>query len=179
MTLGPACLALATFVARLRARRSARVPALALCLGLGAGALCPGCESPQTAASPVQQQADYRTRAAAQLESSAWRLASWVPEQPLEPMFEALLSQQLASMTIRFGQGRVHADSPTVHVDRAYQVVDAAGPQFVVVTTDEIGGTLRTSAQLSDDGTTLSFRGETEPWRGSGTLVRVGPATRP
>ncbi len=130
------------------------------------------CAPSGPAESPTQQQADYRVRAASQLESSSWRLASWVPEQPLEPMLQALLAQQLASMTVRFAQGRVRADSPTVHIDRAYQVADASGPQFVVVTTDDSGGTLRTSAQLSDDGATLNFRGETEPWRGSGTLVR-------
>ena len=131
------------------------------------------CAPSGPAASPAQQQLDYRARTATQLESTPWRLASWVPEQPLEPMLQALLSQQMASMTIRFAQGRVHADSPTIHIDRAYQVVDASGPQFVIVATDESGGTLRTSAQLSDDGATLSFRGETEPWRGSGTLVRA------
>jgi hypothetical protein len=171
MTIGHPSASLARFVPFIRAHVG--VPVLALSLGLAASTACVGCDSSRPAQSATQEQADYRARAASQLESSSWRLASWVPEQPLEPMFQALLAQQLASMTIRFAQGRVHADSPTVHIDRAYQVADASGPQFVVVTTDNSGGTLRTSAQLSDDGATLSFRGETEPWRGSGTLVRV------
>jgi hypothetical protein len=124
--------------------------------------------------SPAQQQADYRKQATTALEASDWRLGSWQPEQPLEPMLQALLAQQLATMTVHFGQGRVRADSPTIHIDRAYQVVDASGPQFVVVTTDAAGGTLRTTAQLSDDGRTVNFHGETEPWRGNGTLVKGG-----
>jgi hypothetical protein len=131
-----------------------------------------GCTPAAPAESPAQQQADYRKDATSRLEGSDWRLGSWQPEQPLEPMLQALLTQQLSTMTIHFGQGRVHADSPTIHIDRGYQIVDASGPQIVVVATDEIGGTLRTTAQFSDDGATVYFHGETEPWRGNGTLVR-------
>ena len=134
------------------------------------------CAPPGPPESAAQVQADYRKQASTQLEASDWRLGGWKAEQPLEPMLQALLAQQLATMTVHFGQGRLHADSPTIHIDRAYQVVDAAGPQFVVVVTDDLGGTLRTSARLSDDGATLYFHGETEPWRGNGTLVKAQPA---
>ncbi len=121
---------------------------------------------------PAQQQVDYRAQVAARLEGSTWRLGGWQPEQSLEAMLQSLLAQQLSTMTIRFAQGHVHADSPTIHIDRAYQIVEA-GAQFVVVATDETGGTLRTTAQFSNDGQTIYFHGETEPWRGNGTLVRA------
>jgi hypothetical protein len=139
-------------------------------LALAASSACAPSAAPETAA---QQQADYRQQAAARLEASDWRLGSWQPEQPLEPMLQTLLTQQLATMTVHFGQGRLRADSPTIHIDRAYQVADASGPQVVIVTTDDMGGTLRSTAQFSDDGATVYFHGETEPWRGNGTLVKA------
>ena len=143
----------------------ARLAAASLAL-----AACAPSGTPETAA---QQQADFRQQAAAQLEASDWKLGSWQPEQPLEPMLQTLLNQQLATMRVHFGQGRLRADSPTIHIDRAYQVADASGPQVVIVTTDDMGGTLRSTAQFSDDGATLYFHGETEPWRGNGTLVKA------
>jgi hypothetical protein len=123
-------------------------------------------------ASPAQLADQSRAAVDTRLQSGPWRLASWRPDDALEPMLASLLAQQYATMTIVFANGRLHADSPTVHIDRAYAVVQATGPQFVVVTTDELGGTLRTSGQFSDDGSALYFRGEIEPWRGNGELRR-------
>jgi hypothetical protein len=130
------------------------------------------CAPPGPVASPEQLQQQNRASVDARLQTGTWRLVSWRPDDALEAMLTSLLAQQYATMTIRFANGRVLAESPTVHVNRAYSVVDASGPQFVVVTTDDSGVALRTSATFSDDGNTLYFRGETEPWRGNGQLTR-------
>jgi hypothetical protein len=145
-----------------------RIPVAAALL---LAAALPACDSPP-AASPAQLDAQDKASVDAKLRASPWQIASWRPDVPLEPMLASLLAQQYATMTITFANGRLHAESPTARVDRAYAIVQATGPTFVLVTTDELGGTLRSSGQFSDDGTTLSFRGETEPWRGSGELRR-------
>jgi hypothetical protein len=150
---------------------SARTVAFAFALSPSALIACVDSQ-PAPGRSPAEVQVDYRAQVTSQLEGSTWRLAGWQPEQALESMFQSLLREQLATMTIRFAQGHVHADSLSIHIDRGYQVVDAAGPQFVVVTNDEGGGTLRTTAQFAPDGRSIYFHGETEPWRGNGTLVK-------
>jgi len=127
--------------------------------------------------SPVQSpdQLAMRDKAAVErvLQSGTWKLTSWRPDTELEAMFQSLLMQQLATMTVHFQNGHLLADSPTVHIDRVYAVSDAAGPQFTLVTTDENGVQLKTNAQMSDDGNTIDFRGETSPWRGYGQIRRV------
>jgi hypothetical protein len=103
----------------------------------------------------------------------SWRLVDYRPELAPDPMFQALLTSQLGVMIVRFEQGRLYADSPTFHTTRAYRIVDAAGPLFAVESPDVGGVVLRTSAAISDDSQRITFQGNTEPWRGSGTLVRV------
>ena len=107
------------------------------------------------------------------LESGSWKLTSWRPDSQLEAMLQELLNQQFATMTVRFQGGHILADSPSIHVDRVYQVTDAAGPQFTVVATDQNGVQLTTAAQLSEDGNTIDFRGQTDPWRGYGQLRKI------
>jgi hypothetical protein len=107
------------------------------------------------------------------LQSSGWKISSWRPDSQLEAMFQELLYQQMQTMTVRFANGHMVADSPTIHVDRAYAVTDAAGPSFTLIATDQNGVSLKTVAAISDDGNRIDFRGETDPWRGQGQLVRA------
>jgi hypothetical protein len=101
-----------------------------------------------------------------------WRLADYRPEVPLEMMFQALLASQLQTMVVRFENGRLLADSPTIHLNRAYTVNNVAGNLFRLVTTDDAGVALQSSCQISEDGMTILFRGDTAPWRGEGVLRR-------
>jgi hypothetical protein len=101
-----------------------------------------------------------------------WRLVNYQPEVALDAMTQQLLLSQLQTMQVRFESGRLQADSPTFHISRALQISDVAGSLFKLTATDENGVMLTSSCQLSDDGTTITFRGETEPWRGLGTLKR-------
>ena len=87
-------------------------------------------------------------------------------------MFNALLAGQLGIMIVRFDRGHLYADSPTFHVARPYQIVDAAGPYFTVQSPDVGTAVFATKASLSDDNQRISFRGDTDPWRGSGSLLR-------
>jgi hypothetical protein len=108
----------------------------------------------------------------ARLRAGPWRLVDYRPDVPLEATLQGLLTMQMQSMVIRFDGGHILADSPTLHVDRAYQVTGAAGPIFKIVSPDVGGGTLTTSCEISDDGRQIQFRGETEPWIGTGLLRR-------
>jgi hypothetical protein len=108
----------------------------------------------------------------ARLRAGPWRLVDYRPDVPLEATLQAMLTMQMQSMVIRFDNGHLLADSPTLHVDRAYQVTGAAGPIFKIVSPDVGGGTVTTSCEISDDGRQIQFRGETEPWIGTGLLRR-------
>jgi len=102
-----------------------------------------------------------------------WRLVDYRPDVPLEPMFQLLLAQQVQSMIIHFEAGHLHGDSPTFHIDRAYQVTTAAGPYFKIASPDSGGSIVTTAATMAEDGSSIAFRAETDPWKGSGTLQRV------
>ncbi len=102
-----------------------------------------------------------------------WRLVDFHPDVSLEPALQMLLSQQVRTMVIRFDGSHLYADSPTIHVNRAYQVTYAAGPIFKITSPDYGGGTLVSSGELSDDGNQIVFHGESEPWMGTGTLQRI------
>ena len=120
---------------------------------------------------PLEQAQIDRTAIEGRLRGS-WRLINYQPEVALDAMTQQLLLAQLQTMQVRFDNGRLQADSPTFHVNRALQVSDVAGNLFKITATDENGVTLTSSCELSEDGSTLTFRGETEPWRGLGTLKR-------
>jgi hypothetical protein len=149
----------------------APAPALALVVALVAG--CGG--SSQSAPPPSQGGTPQDAASIDARLRGTWRLADYQPEVALEPMLQQLLAMQVQSMTIHFEGGHMRADSPTLHLDRPYQVTEATPPLFKVVSPDVGGGTLVSSCQISDDGTRISFHGETEPWRGTGSLVRLGP----
>jgi hypothetical protein len=74
---------------------------------------------------------------------------------------------------VRFEGGRILADSPTIHVNRAFKITEAAGPDFKLVAVDDSGNQATSGCQFSDDGSQIVFHGETEPWRGTGTLRRA------
>ena len=143
------------------------VPALALTLTWGVGCGASNATSGDPAAQAARDVATVQQRLAGQ-----WRLADYRPEVPLELMFQALLASQLQTMVVRFENGRVLADSPTIHLNRAFTINNVAGNLFRLVTTDDAGVALQSSCQISEDGATILFRGDTAPWRGEGVLRR-------
>jgi len=99
-----------------------------------------------------------------------WRLVDYRPEVPLEPNLKALIDLQMQSMVVRFEGDHLIAESPTFHWDRPYVLSDVADPMFKLTTTG--GEPYTSSGQFDVDGRRIFFRGESEPWRGSGTLQR-------
>ena len=148
---------------------SVAVSSLALAAALSLVTACGGGAS---ARSPADQARLDQATTASRL-AGTWQLVDYRPEVPLDAMTQALLMSQIQTMQIRFDQGRILADSPTIHLSRTFQLSDVAGNLFKIIATDENGVSLTSSAQLSDDGGKLFFHGETEPWRGMGTLVRT------
>ncbi len=131
--------------------------------------------SSQSAPPPAANSAPQDLAGADARLRGTWRLLDYQPEVPLEPMLQQMLVQQLQTMVVHFEGGHLRADSPTLHIDRPYQILEASPPFFKLSSPDYGGGTLVSSGQFSDDGTRVIFHGETEPWRGTGTLLRVGP----
>jgi hypothetical protein len=129
---------------------------------------CGGGAPARTAA----EQSQIDARAIQTRINGAWKLVDYRPEVPLDAMTQALLTSQIQTMTVRFDSGRLMADSPTFHFVRTIQIDGAGGNLFKLIATDENGVSLTSSCELSDDGTKLYFHGETEPWRGMGTLSR-------
>ena len=125
-----------------------------------------------TPARTTAEQSQVDARAIQARISGAWKLVDYKPEVPLDPMTQALLSSQIQTMTVRFDNGRLMADSPAFHFTRTFQIAGAGGNMFKLIATDETGVSLTSSCTLSDDGGKIYFRGETEPWRGVGTLSR-------
>ena len=62
--------------------------------------------------------------------TGSWKLQSFRSVTPLEPMLQAFVEFQYGNLIVRFGQGRFVAESPGVHVDRAYKIVEADGYRF-------------------------------------------------
>ncbi len=137
------------------------------------GALVAGCgpTSPPSAADVAAAHAREALSVDNRLQGT-WRLVDFHPEVP-DPMFNALLTAQLGVMIVRFDRGHLYADSPAFHVTRPYQIVDAAGSDFTVQSPDVGTAVFATKATLSGDDQRISFRGDTDPWRGAGTLVRI------
>ncbi len=140
---------------------------LALLLVACAGS--PGAASPAATAAANARDASAMDRRL----QGAWRLVDYRPYVAPDPMFQALLASQVGVMIVRLDHGQLSADSPTFHVTRPYRVVTAAGPLFTVESPDVGGAVFTTSGTLSEDGRSISFQGDTEPWRGAGSLARV------
>ncbi len=131
-----------------------------------------GCGPPPPLPSAAATTAQDTSKADARLRGN-WRLEGYRPDVPLEPMFQLLLTQQMQTMVVHFEGGHLRGDSPTLHVDRAYRLSYAAGPYFKLESPDASGATITSTATMADDGSRIAFHTETDPWKGSGTLVRL------
>src|SRR4051794_11146114 len=90
---------------------------------------CGGSSNSSGAATPnelAQQAARDANEVNKRLQGS-WRLADYRPEVPLEATFQLLLAAQMQTMVIRFENGRLLADSPTIHLNRSYEITEVAG----------------------------------------------------
>ena len=103
-----------------------------------------------------------------------WQLDGFRPDLALDPGLAALLALQLPTMRIRFENGRVHADSPTLHIDRAYSIRDAFGPRFTLVIRDDQGVGDESECEFRDNDH-VAFHGTSDPWRGVGSIHRAAP----
>lgn len=103
-----------------------------------------------------------------------WRLEKFQPVQPLGPMLEALLQFQYQNLVIRLDGKRLVADSPGLHMDRAYQVRGAEGDRFKVVVVDEQGVPYESACNFLAEGL-VEAQVQSDPWRGVATLRKSGP----
>ncbi|MEO6576126.1 MAG: hypothetical protein ABIP89_19890, partial [Polyangiaceae bacterium] len=55
-----------------------------------------------------------------------WRIVDYHSEVPLEATLQGLLALQFQTMVVRFEGGRILADSPTIHFNRAFKITEAA-----------------------------------------------------
>jgi hypothetical protein len=85
-----------------------------------------------------------------------------------------MLTAQYTTMAIRFDGKRVTADSPSVHVTRAYQIAEAYGDHFKLVSFDDQGIPYESACDFIGEAA-LELHSETDPWRGVATLRKVGP----
>lgn len=106
--------------------------------------------------------------------AGTWTLAGYQPDVPLEPLLSGLLALQVGQLTVTFdAEGNMDAQSPTVKFHRRYRVTDAEGPRFHLVAIDESNVEQGSTGEFSQDGGTIDFHGDTDPWRGQGKLVRA------
>jgi hypothetical protein len=133
-----------------------------------------GCGASQTpAGSPAAvDTASVQSR----LVAGPWRLVDYRPQVSLEPMLQALLTQQLRTMVVRFDGQTLSGQSPTLQISRPYALENVVGLTFDLVSPNvQGGGFLRSRCEMSGDGRQVSFRAETDPWIGSGVIAREGP----
>jgi hypothetical protein len=146
--------------------------ALRLCLAAALLVSAAGCSGAQTDVnSPefIQRQiaaADVRLR-------GTWTLASFQPETPLEPMLQTMLEYQFNRVMVRFDGKRIVADSPGIHIERTYQITEPNGDEFKLTAFDAQGVPYESVCTFRDN-THIELHSHTMPWRGYGTLVRVG-----
>lgn len=158
---------------RLPGRRPGRIPraACAALLALSSLSAAPGCGSDKPARGPDQIQRELesvRTRL-----RGRWRAENFTPEQALDPVMQAMLQGLYGSMVITFDGQRVVADAPGIHFDRRYEVNDVVGDQFKLVAYEE-GGLAYESFGEFRPGGELVLRVVTPPWKGTGTMRRIG-----
>jgi hypothetical protein len=130
----------------------------------------------QPAASADSAAADI-ANVTARLQGS-WRLSGYTPDVPLEPMLAMWLAGAQRSLVVRFEGGSLQADAPNqafaFHYDRPFTVTNVAGNNFTLTTVTQNGDSLVSYCQLDPQGQGLQFHSQTEPFRGSGVLVRLG-----
>lgn len=112
--------------------------------------------------------------AASSLDGS-WLLVEFQPEIELEPMFAALLRDELGVAVVELHGGQLSAKGRTVELERRYVVLDQIDDDLRVAVFDEPGVSTRFLVRRVKD--ELVFRCQDAPWRGSGTLRRIGAAT--
>lgn len=154
------------------AGRAALSFALALLPASAAGALslgCGGARGPGQADASAEAIAsvDARTR-------GAWLLQSFVPDTPLEPMLQTMLDFQFGRLVIRLDGKRLVAESPGVHVDRAYRISEVKGDQFKLTSLDAQGVPYESTCMFLPDGR-VEIHSTTSPWRGVALVSRAGP----
>lgn len=102
----------------------------------------------------------------------SFRLVRFDPEVPLEPMLASMLEFQYTHLIIRFDGRRIIADSPGLHVDRAYEIRDPAWDRFKLVSYDEAGVAYEALCRFSGEDE-LIVHAQTPPWKGVATLRRA------
>lgn len=102
----------------------------------------------------------------------SFRLVRFEPEVPLEPMLASMLEFQYAHLVVRFDGKRILADSPGLHVDRAYEIRDPAWDRFKLVSYDEAGVAYEALCEFSGQ-EELIVHAQTPPWKGVATLRRA------
>ncbi|AUX23930.1 hypothetical protein SOCEGT47_044600 [Sorangium cellulosum] len=147
-----------------RAPRLLLVAAVAVLAAEGTGCGAGASQGPETTAAAIAS-IDARLR-------GSFRLVRFDPEVPLEPMLASMLEFQYAHLVIRFDGRRILADSPGLHVDRAYEIREPAWDRFELVSYDEAGVAYEAICQFSGDGE-LIVHAQTPPWKGVATLRRA------
>ena len=147
----------------------------ALGWGLRCGAFtlalsCGGSQQPAAGAKPAPNDVAH---VESELDAAGWRLTEFKPDLSPGPILGPLLSQQLGQLVLHFDHGQMHADSPTLHATRTYQLTDAAGPMFRFATPDEGGLLIHMNASFNEEHDRVAFRVDNEPFRGQGVLERV------
>jgi hypothetical protein len=102
----------------------------------------------------------------------SFRLVSFVPEVPLEPMLASMLEFQYGTLVLRFDGKRIIADSPGVHVDRAYEIREPKGDRFKLVSLDEAGVPYESVCEFAGSDQVLVYS-QTPPWKGVATIRRA------
>jgi hypothetical protein len=101
-----------------------------------------------------------------------WKLDRFQPIEPLGPMLDTLLQFQYQNLAITLDGKRLVADSPGLHIDRAYQVKEAEGDRFKVVVWDDQGVPVESSCNFLQSGQ-VEASVRSDPWRGTATLRKV------
>ncbi|KYF59504.1 hypothetical protein BE08_15620 [Sorangium cellulosum] len=101
-----------------------------------------------------------------------FRLVRFEPEVPLEPMLASMLEFQYAHLVIRFDGQRIVADSPGLHVDRAYEIREPAWDRFKIISYDEAGLAYEAVCEFSGEKELIVYA-QTPPWKGVATLRRA------
>ncbi|WP_437497617.1 hypothetical protein [Sorangium sp. So ce1099] len=101
-----------------------------------------------------------------------FRLVRFDPEMPLEPMLASMLEFQYAHLVIRFNGDRILADSPGLHVDRAYEIREPAWNRFKLISYDEAGVAYEAVCEFSGEKELIVYA-QTPPWKGVATLRRA------
>jgi hypothetical protein len=135
-----------------------------------AATLAGACGASQGGASNDDANADNRA-IDARLQG-AWKIGSFTPSEPLGPVLDNMLAFHERVMVIHFEGGRIRADSPGIFFDRRYTVVNATGERFQIIAYDDVGTPQLSYCDFELDGSLRVWM--TSPWRGVGTLVRIG-----